>query len=288
MPTLAADAEVRFAPSSVEVRSLVARGGGNSIRAEYARRHGRQDGAVLVDLGWISLGYDLAEGASGLVFFGSDSWFGRKTASMRDAAAAAKRESEAVDRLARYAAMTPPRRNDEARALAARCALDLRACDGATIETLLRAASDAGERDTLRSITYAPLVVAAAKHGTDGATLDPVVLGSVAEALRTGGESTLDNIRCVTSVAATRDPDASRGKVVAVAGRASAIRHEGPYLVGMLTTSAAPIYFVTPFATQVVAESCATFRGVFVQRYAPREQSPDEQPSLVLVGAFCR
>jgi hypothetical protein len=286
MPVLDADAEVRFAPLAVEVRSLAARGGGTSLRAEYAKRDGRQDGGVLMDLGWIDLGYDLADGATGLVLLGPKAWFGRKTATMHDAAAAAQRKTDAADQLARYATMTPELRKDEARALAARCALEMRACDGTAIDNLLRTAADASERDTLRGIMYAPTVVAAAKGGTDGTTLDPLVIGSLAEALKTGGESTLDNIPSMARVAAANDSDAARGKVIAVSGRTSPIRREGPYSVGTLTTEAGPVYFVTPFATHGVPETFARFRGVFVQRYALANQSHGQPSSLVLVGAF--
>jgi hypothetical protein len=286
MPVLDADAEVRFAPSSVEVRSLVARGGGTSLRAEYAKRDGREDGAVLMDLGWIGLGYDLADGATGLVLIGPKAWFGRKTATMHDAAAAAKGKADALDQLARYAAMPPGPRKDEAKVLAARCALEVRSCDGTSIENLLRTAADASERDTLSGIMYAPTVVAAAKGGTDGTTLDPLVIGSLAQALKAGGESTLDNIPSMARVTAANDSDAARGKVIAVSGRASPIRREGAYSVGTLTTDAGPVYFVTPFATHGVSETFARFRGVFVQRYASASQPHGQPPSLVLVGAF--
>jgi hypothetical protein len=286
MPVLDAGAEVRFAPSSVELRSFVARGGGTSLRAEYAKRDGRQDGGVLLDLGWIDLGYDLADGATGLVLIGPKTWFGRKTVTMHDAAAAAQRKTDAADQLAQYATMTPGLRKDEARALATRCALEMRACDGTAIENLLRMAADTSERDTLSGITYAPMVVAAAMGGTDGATLDPLVIGSSAEALKTGGESTLDNIPSMARAAAANDSGAARGKVIAVSGRASPIRREGPYSVGTLTTGAEPVYFVTPFATPGVPETFARFRGVFVQRYASACQPHGQPPSLVLVGAF--
>ena len=66
MPALDADAQVLVAPSSVEVRSFVASGAGStSIRAEYARRDGHQDGAVLLDLGWIDLGLRSDRGLDG-------------------------------------------------------------------------------------------------------------------------------------------------------------------------------------------------------------------------------
>lgn len=286
MPVLDADAEVRVDRSSFEVRALVARGGDTSLRAEYARRNGRQDGAVLVDLGWIDLGYDLTEGATGLVLIGPEGWFARKTATMRNATAVAGRETEGKEQLALYAGMPPRLRADEARTLAARCAREARACDGMSIENLLRAAADAAERDTLSGIAYAPMVVAAAKRGTDGATLDAVAVGSAAEALKIGGESTLDNIPPTSRLAAASDSDAARGKAIVVTGRPSSIRNEGPYSVGTLTTDAEPVYFVTPFPTRPVPETVAYFRGVFVQRYAPGDQAEGQAPSLVLVGAF--
>jgi hypothetical protein len=287
MPALEADAELLVDPTSFEVRSLVAHGGGStSVRAEYTKRGGHQDGAVLMDLGWIDLGYNLAEGSTGLVLLGPRSWFSRKTSAMRNVAAAGTRDTDAEEQLARYAAMTPALRMDEARALAAQCAVEAGSCDGASIENLLRAAADARERELLSGVAYAPMVVAAAKGGTDGATLDPRVIGSVAEALRTGGESTLADIPSVAPAAAASDSDAARGKAITVTGRVSAIRREGSYSVGTLTTDAGPVYFVTPFATTRDVETLARFRGVFVQRYSPTDQAQDAAPSIVLVGAF--
>jgi len=288
MPVLDADAQIRVGPASVEVRSLLAHGGSSSLRAEYAKRDGRQEGAVLADLGWIDLGYDLADGGSGLVLFGPDAWYARKTAGMRDAAEAAKRRADAAEQRAQYCEATPAQRKEEARSLAARCTLDARSCDGASIGNLLRAAADARERDDLSGIAYAPMVVAAAKGGKDGTTLDPLVVGSVAEAMRMGGEATLGNIPSIAHSAVASDSDAARGKVIAVTGLASPIRREGSYSVGALTTDAGPVYVVTPFATSAVPEAPARFRGVFVQLYASTNPSQGQTPSLVLVGAFGR
>jgi hypothetical protein len=240
----------------------------------------------LLNLGWIDLGYDLADGSTGLVLFGPDAWFDRKVATLRDASAAPRREADTRERLARYAAMTPVLRKEEATALAKGCALEMRSCDGASIDSLLRTAVDARERDTLSGLAYAPLVVAAATGGQDGATLDPRVIGSVAEALRIGGESTLDEIASKARVPGATDSGAVRGKVITVTGRISSIRREGPTSVGMLATDAGPVYFVTPFATDAVPETLTGFRGVFVQRYAPANQPPEQGPSFVLVGAF--
>jgi hypothetical protein len=186
MPVLHADAELRLAPSSFEVRSLAARGESASLRAEYAKRDGRHDGAVLMDLGWLDLGYDLAEGAGGLVIVGPERWFVRKTMAMHDASAAAKLNTEASEQLVRYAKMTPTLRRDEARALAAQCTLEMRSCDGASIENLLRTAVNPDERAVLSGLAYAPALVAAAQGGRDGTTLDPLVVGAVAEALKVG------------------------------------------------------------------------------------------------------
>jgi hypothetical protein len=287
MPSLDADAQVLVDPSSVELRSVVARGAGStSIRAEYARRDGRQVGAVLLDLGWIDLGYDLTEGSTGLVLLGPQAWYARKTGMLRDAALAARRKTDAAEQLARYAAMSPMLRKDEARALAAQCTLDVRSCDGVSIENLVRTAAEARERDTLSAMMYAPMVVAAAKGGTDGSTLDPRVVGSVTEALRLGSVSTLDEVPTVTRPAAAADPSAARGKMMAVAGRVSSVRTDVACSVGTLTTDAGPVYFVTPFAIAATAETTARFRGVFVQRYASAGLAPGQPPSIVLVGAF--
>jgi hypothetical protein len=286
MPVLDADAEVRLAPSSFEVRSFTARGGSTSLRAEYAKRDGRDDGAVLMDLGWMDLGYDLAEGASGLVLVGPERWFGRKTVAMHDAAAAAKLKTETSEQLVRYAAMTPTLRRDEARALAAQCTLEMRSCDGASIENLLRAAVKPDERAALSGLAYAPALVAAAKGGRDGTTLDPRVVGAVAEALKIGGLAALDDIPTILPVAAMRDSEKARGKVIAVTGHASAVRRDGAYSIGTLTSDAEPVYFVTPFAVIDVPTPVVTFRGVFVQLYAPINQSQNPPTSLVLVGAF--
>jgi hypothetical protein len=239
-----------------------------------------------MDLGWIDLGYDLADGATGLVLFGPEAWFGRKTTTMRDATAAAQRKADAAAQLTKYASMTPALRKDEAQALAAKCIREERSCDGASIESFLETAADARERDTLSGIMYAPMVVAAAAKGErDGTT--PLVTGSVAEALRIGGESTLDNIPSMDLVAASGDPAAARGKVIAVTGRTPAIQREGAYSFGTLTTDAEPVYFVTPFATPDVVDAVVRFRGVFVQRYGSAEEARRSQPpSIVLVGAF--
>jgi hypothetical protein len=82
MPVLNATAELRIDGSSVEVRSLVARGSGTSIRMEYALRDHRTEGAILADLGWIEVGYGLTDGATGIVLLGSEGWFNQKALAM--------------------------------------------------------------------------------------------------------------------------------------------------------------------------------------------------------------
>jgi hypothetical protein len=94
MPALDADAELRISPSSVEICSLTARGGTTMLRAEYTKRNGHQDGAVLMDLGWIGLGYGLADGATGLVLVGADRWFEQKVAAMCNPASAPAHEAD--------------------------------------------------------------------------------------------------------------------------------------------------------------------------------------------------
>jgi hypothetical protein len=83
MPDLHVDGEVRATGTSLELRSLAAQGGGTSVRVEYAKRGTQQNGAMLMDLGWVELGYDLTAGSTGLVVLGSEGWFNRKSAMIR-------------------------------------------------------------------------------------------------------------------------------------------------------------------------------------------------------------
>jgi hypothetical protein len=83
MPELQVDGEVRATSSSFELRSMLAQGGGASVRLEYAKRGARREGAALMDLGWVEMGYDLTAGSSGLVVLGSEGWFDRKSAMIR-------------------------------------------------------------------------------------------------------------------------------------------------------------------------------------------------------------
>ncbi len=88
MPHLQVSGEIRATGSSLELRSVVARGGATSVQMEYARHGTRQEGAVLMDLGWVELGYDLTTGSSGLVVLDSAGWFGRKATRIRANASA--------------------------------------------------------------------------------------------------------------------------------------------------------------------------------------------------------
>jgi hypothetical protein len=83
MPQLQVDGEIRATSSSLELRSLVAQGRGASIRMEFAKRGARREGAVLMDIGWVEMGYDLTAGSTGLVVLGSEGWFERKSAMIR-------------------------------------------------------------------------------------------------------------------------------------------------------------------------------------------------------------
>ena len=83
MPDLQVDGEVRATGSSLELRSVRAQGGEASVRMEYAKRGARQEGAMLLDLGWVEFGYDLSASSAGLVLLGSEGWFDRKSAMIR-------------------------------------------------------------------------------------------------------------------------------------------------------------------------------------------------------------
>ena len=238
---------------------------------------------MLIDVGAVEVGYDLTDGAQGLVLLGSEGWFARKQAALHVESDRALASTQAAEQLGRFRMMTPRERAEEAKALAEGCSRDPHACDGASIANLLEASDAGGERGVLTGVTAAPMVVAAAKAGSDGATLDPRVVGSVVETLRMAGSGALESIPRAAGVTAVKDPAAARGKVIAVSGRVSSVQADGPTSVGTLTTGSETIYFVTPFSTAgLTGDTPARFRGVFVQKYSP----PGQPSSLVIVGAF--
>jgi hypothetical protein len=101
MPNLHVDGEVRATGSSLELRSLAAQGGGASVRMEYAKRGALQNGAMLMDLGWVEMGYDLTAGSTGLVVLGSEGWFNRKSAMIRAGAPSPAGTAQAQSRVPR-------------------------------------------------------------------------------------------------------------------------------------------------------------------------------------------
>ena len=86
MPLLDAQTRLRVGGGRFEVRSLVARGGGSSLRLDYLREgDGRTDGALLLSAGGLELGYDLTQGSSGPVLIEPQAWFLRKTGRLHEA-----------------------------------------------------------------------------------------------------------------------------------------------------------------------------------------------------------
>jgi hypothetical protein len=83
MDHLTAEGKIRAAPSFFEVQSLEARGGTTSVHVEYVRHDDDKQGAALVDVGALALGFKLGGRGPGFVLFGADSWFKGKVAAMR-------------------------------------------------------------------------------------------------------------------------------------------------------------------------------------------------------------
>jgi hypothetical protein len=81
MRELTGEATIAAAPSFFGIRSLEAHGGSTSLRVEYARRADDKNGAAMVDVGPLHMGFRLAGGGPGFVLFGAQSWFeGKLTA----------------------------------------------------------------------------------------------------------------------------------------------------------------------------------------------------------------
>ncbi len=80
MHDLHAHAELRIAPGAFDVLSAEAKGNdAASIRADYVKRFGMTNGAVLAELGPLAAGVKLGD-ESGLVLLGATSWFERQSA----------------------------------------------------------------------------------------------------------------------------------------------------------------------------------------------------------------
>jgi hypothetical protein len=74
----------RAAPSSFEIRSLVAHDVGTDlVRLEYAKREPTTDWAVLVETGAIHAGFSGGEGGTQFVLFGARPWFEERVAAIR-------------------------------------------------------------------------------------------------------------------------------------------------------------------------------------------------------------
>lgn len=75
---LDATADLRADASAFDVRSLVARGQGVTVRLAYARHDGHAKGAVLIDTGLLDVGVGLHDGGTNVVLLGAKSWYSRQ------------------------------------------------------------------------------------------------------------------------------------------------------------------------------------------------------------------
>jgi len=79
----AAEGEIVVAPSTLEARSVNARGAGVDLGFEFAKLGGEKEWALLVDIGLLTAGVDTANGKTDVLLFGARPWFREKTASLR-------------------------------------------------------------------------------------------------------------------------------------------------------------------------------------------------------------
>jgi hypothetical protein len=80
MHNLHAHAELRTAPGALDLLGAEAKGDGSaSLRADYVKRFGMTNGAVVAELGPLAVGVKLGD-ESGLVLLGASSWFDRESA----------------------------------------------------------------------------------------------------------------------------------------------------------------------------------------------------------------
>lgn len=75
---LDATADLRADASAFDVRSLVARGKGVTVRLAYRRHDEHAKGAVLIDTGLLDVGVGLHDGGTNVVLLGAKSWYSRQ------------------------------------------------------------------------------------------------------------------------------------------------------------------------------------------------------------------
>jgi hypothetical protein len=90
MNDLRAEAELRLSPASLQIRSLTAHGGTDTVQAEYTTSRGATAWALAVEAGPVRAGFHSADGASQLVLFGVQPWFASQVVSVKAREAAAR------------------------------------------------------------------------------------------------------------------------------------------------------------------------------------------------------
>jgi hypothetical protein len=89
MKGLVADGELRLTPSSLEIRSLAAHGGSDTVRLEYTKLDSTKAWALYVEAGLLRAGFQAGEPGTPFVLFKVKPWFDEKVneLKMREAAA---------------------------------------------------------------------------------------------------------------------------------------------------------------------------------------------------------
>ena len=146
------------------------------------------------------------------------------------------------------------------------------------------------ERPQLLRVSMAAAAEDIAKQASDGTTLSVAQAGTIAGMLGRDdvGMGMLDALPGSSLAEAKKDPVATRGKVLRVAGRILEIRKSNDLFEGALVTDNGSIVrFATMLSTvNLYEDSYATFRGVFVQEYDYPNVAGGQTRSTYLVGGF--
>jgi hypothetical protein len=87
MAGLDVNGRVRGGPSGLAIRSLVARGGGNTVQLEYDSRAKDEEWALLVEAGALGASLHVRDGHTEFVLSDARSWYENKVASLRESSA---------------------------------------------------------------------------------------------------------------------------------------------------------------------------------------------------------
>lgn len=151
---------------------------------------------------------------------------------------------------------------------------------------IIAAGATQAERDGLERLGLALIAAHGLKNTEDGPSLSKF-LAPVIAAVNLIGVRDLDKVFECSPGLATKDPDTCRGRRVSVSGQIMQISKEQGMFHGTMRSGGVWVYFITPGETRgLVAESGASFVGLFAHKWWYGNAAGGKTESIVVVGRF--